>query len=170
LRVDTAAAFNILVNVDLLDDWPPLTLDIQPQAEHQPFLIGLLPVVKLGASVHHCIIVEEARFSGLETGFELQSLGRGTKGVDGFDFLGREFPPQLAERRFDDLADQSQLLTQQDQELVQTAGGEKGEFESTPLQRGVFCEPDPLDQGAELQLAGHRMPDSHSCTRLLAPL
>ena len=84
----------------------------------------------------------------------MQSLGRGAKGVDGFDFLGRECPPQLAERRIDDLADQSQLLTQQDQELVQTAGGEKGEFESTPLQRGVFCEPDPLDQGAELQLAG----------------
>jgi hypothetical protein len=40
LRIDTAAAFNILVNVDLPDDWPPLTLDIQPQAEHQPFLIG----------------------------------------------------------------------------------------------------------------------------------
>jgi hypothetical protein len=39
-----------------------------------------------------------------------------------------------------------------------------------PLQRGVCCEPDPFDQGAELQLAGHRMPDSHSCTRLLAPL
>ena len=43
-------------------------------------------------------------------------------------------------------------------------------FESGFLQRGVCCEPDPLDQGAELQLAGHRMPDSHSCTRLLAPL
>ena len=40
-------------------------------------------------------------------------------------------------------------------------------FESISLQRGVCCEPDPLDQGAELQLAGHRMPDSHSCTRLL---
>ena len=25
-------------------------------------------------------------------------------------------------------------------------------------------------QNHELQLAGHRMPDSHSCTRLLAPL
>jgi protein gp37 len=32
-------------------------------------------------------------------------------------------------------------------------------FESGSLQRGVCCEPDPLDQGAELQLAGHRMPD-----------
>jgi hypothetical protein len=105
-------------------------------------------------SVHHCIIVEEARFPGLETGFRIAVAGPWQKGVDGFDFLGREFPPQLAERRIDDLADQSQLLTQQDQELVQTAGGEKGEFESTPLQRGVFCEPDPLDQGAELQLAG----------------
>jgi hypothetical protein len=43
-------------------------------------------------------------------------------------------------------------------------------FESVSLQRRVCCEPDPLDQGAELQLADHRMPDSHSCTRLLAPL
>ena len=34
----------------------------------------------------------------------------------------------------------------------------------------VCREPDPLHQGAELELAGHRMPDSHSCTRLLAPL
>ncbi len=28
-------------------------------------------------------------------------------------------------------------------------------------ERGVCCEPDPLDHlGAELELAGHRMPDS----------
>jgi hypothetical protein len=33
-----------------------------------------------------------------------------------------------------------------------------------------LLQPDPLDQGAELQLAGHRMPGSHSCTRLFAPL
>ena len=31
-------------------------------------------------------------------------------------------------------------------------------FESTSLQRGVCCEPEPLDQRAELQLTGHRMP------------
>ena len=29
-------------------------------------------------------------------------------------------------------------------------------FESISLQRGVCCEPDPVDQGAELQLASHR--------------
>jgi len=28
------------------------------------------------------------------------------------------------------------------------------EFESSSLQRGVCCKPDPLDQGGELQLAG----------------
>jgi hypothetical protein len=50
-----------------------------------------------------------------------------------------------------------------------SAGGDRG-FESGSLQRGVCCEPDPLDQGAELQLAGHRMTGSHSCTRLFAPL
>src|SRR6516164_7962129 len=38
LRVDTAAAVNILVDVDLTDDWPCVALDIEPKAKHQPLL------------------------------------------------------------------------------------------------------------------------------------
>src|ERR1700747_3633151 len=43
-------------------------------------------------------------------------------------------------------------------------------FESGFLQSGVCRERDLVQQGTELERSGHRMPDSDSCTRLLAPL
>jgi hypothetical protein len=51
LRIDTASAADILVNVDLPDDRAGLALDVQPKPQHQPFLLRLVPVIKFGPSV-----------------------------------------------------------------------------------------------------------------------
>ena len=54
----------VLDSADLPDDRPRPPLDIEPEPQHQPFLLGLVPILKFRAGVHHRVIVEEARLAG----------------------------------------------------------------------------------------------------------
>ena len=52
LRIDTASAVSVLVDVDLPDHRPRL-LNIEPEPQHQPLVLGPVPILKFCAGVHH---------------------------------------------------------------------------------------------------------------------
>src|SRR6202042_2564256 len=98
LLVDAAAPAVVLVYMDFGDDGATLALGVEPQAQHQPLLLPLVPIVELGAGVHDRVVVEEGRLARFEPGLELQPLSGRAERVDRLDLFHREGALQLAER------------------------------------------------------------------------